>query len=379
MTREEAQELALSKIDKTKYLILELITGMGKTKVAIGLINHICDRVSKIKGRPATILILVAKTVHKKTWRDEIEMWGGIMSDCITLECYESMKKYRKADFDIVVADEMQHLSDARLEILETININESFIGLSATIKGNTRDYFLYRHNAEVIKCGLKEAVKDNVLPEPTVYLLPLYLDTTRYVYKSRKFGRDIITTQKGYYDSVSSLIEWYKNKYFNSRNEGIKNLWLSTAGKRLKWCSEQKEPLVLSLLVKLRNYKVLTFCSSIEQSERICRHNITSKNRDSEKNLELFNRNEIKHISACNILNEGVNLTNCRVGIFCNLNSSEIITKQRIGRILRHEFPIVIIPYFVDTREQELVAKIIEEYNVESVKSISSINEIEL
>lgn len=73
------------------------------------------------------------------------------------------------------------------------------------------------------------------------------------------------------------------------------------------------------------------------------------------------------------------VNLTNCRVGIFCNLNSSEIITKQRIGRILRHESPIVIIPYFVDTREQELVAKIIEEYNVESVKSISSINEIEL
>lgn len=242
MTREEAQGLALSKIDKTKYLILELITGMGKTKVAIGLINHICDRVSKIKGRPATILILVAKTVHKKTWRDEIEMWGGIMSDCITLECYESMKKYRKTDFDIVVADEMQHLSDARLEILETININESFIGLSATIKGNTRDYFLYRHNAEVIKCGLKEAVKDNVLPEPTVYLLPLYLDTTRYVYKSRKFGRDIITTQKGYYDSVSSLIEWYKNKYFNSRNERIKNLWLSTAGKRLKWCSEQKD-----------------------------------------------------------------------------------------------------------------------------------------
>lgn len=29
MTREEAQELALSKIDKTKYLILELITGKG--------------------------------------------------------------------------------------------------------------------------------------------------------------------------------------------------------------------------------------------------------------------------------------------------------------------------------------------------------------
>ena len=378
MTREEAQELALSKIDKTKYLILELITGMGKTKVAIGLINHICDRVSKIKGRPATILILVAKTVHKKTWRDEIEMWGGIMSDCITLECYESMKKYRKTDFDIVVADEMQHLSDARLEILETININESFIGLSATIKGNTRDYFLYRHNAEVIKCGLKEAVKDNVLPEPTVYLLPLYLDTTRYVYKSRKFGRDIITTQKGYYDSVSSLIEWYKNKYFNSRNKRIKNLWLSMAGKRLKWCAEQKEALVLSLLGKFKNYKTLTFCSGIEQSERLGKYNITSKNKASVKNLEMFNSNKIKHITACNILNEGVNLTNCRIGIFCNLNSSEIVVKQRVGRILRHKSPII-IPYFKNTREEELVEKMIEEYSKDSIITIDNVNDIKL
>lgn len=379
MTREEAQELALSKIDKTKYLILELITGMGKTKVAIGLINHICDRVSKIKGRPATILILVAKTVHKKTWRDEIEMWGGIMSDCITLECYESMKKYRKTDFDIVAADEMQHLSDARLEILETININESFIGLSATIKGNTRDYFLYRHNAEVIKCGLKEAVEDEVLPEPTVYLLPLTLDTTNYTYKVKKFGRDIITTQKGCYDSISSLIEWYKNKYFNSRNERIKNLWLSTAGKRLKWCAEQKEALVLSLLDKFRNYKTLTFCSSIEQSERLGKYNITSKNKASVKNLEMFNLNKIKHITACNILNEGVNLTNCRIGIFCNLNSSEIVVKQRVGRILRHKSPIIIIPYFKDTREEELVQKMIEEYSEESIVTINNINEITL
>lgn len=30
MTREEVSKLALSKIDTSKYLILELITGMGK-------------------------------------------------------------------------------------------------------------------------------------------------------------------------------------------------------------------------------------------------------------------------------------------------------------------------------------------------------------
>lgn len=379
MTREEIHDLALSKVDMTKYMILELITGFGKSKLAIDLINHICDRVFRNDECPTTILILVAKTVHKQTWRDEIEKWGGIKSDYITIECYESLHKYKNAYFDIVVCDEVQHLSEARIDILETIHINESFIGLSATIKRDMRDYFIYNHKAEVIKCGLKEAVEDEVLPEPTVYLLPLTLDNSICKYRIKRFGKEVTTTQKGYYDSVSSLIEWYKNKYFNSRNERMKNLWLSTAGKRLKWCAEQKEALVLSLLDKFRNYKTLTFCSSIEQSERLGKYNITSKNKDSVKNLEMFNLNKIKHITACNILNEGVNLTNCRIGIFCNLNSSEIVVKQRVGRILRHKSPIIIIPYFKDTREEELVQKMIEEYSEESIVTINNINEIKL
>ncbi len=377
MKREEIQKKALEVVDKNKYIILELITGYGKTKVAIDLINHICDRVFRNDESPTTILILVAKTVHKQTWKDEIEKWGGIKSDYITIECYESLKNYENSYFDVVVADEMQHLSEARIDVLETIHINESFIGLSATIKRDMRDYFINNYDAEVIKCGLREAVEDEVLPEPTVYLIPLSLDEKNYCFKIKKFGRDIITTQKGYYDSVSSLIDWYKNKYFNSRNERIKNLWLSTAGKRLKWCAEQKESLVLSLLDKFRNYKTLTFCSSIEQSERLGKYNITSKNKSSIKNLEMFNTNKIKHITAVNILNEGVNLTNCRIGIFCNLNSSEIIVKQRVGRILRHKSPVIIIPYFVNTREEELIEKMIEEYDKDSIIIVDNIRSI--
>lgn len=379
MTREEVNSLALSKIDGTKCLILELITGMGKTKVAIDLMNHICDRVFRNDNSPTSILILVAKIVHKQTWLDEMKKWGGIKSDYITIECYESLKNYENSRFDVVVADEMQHLSEARLEVLNTISINEAFIGLSATIKRDMRDYFINNYDAKVIKCGLREAVEDEVLPEPTVYLIPLTLDTTKFTYKIKKFGRDIITTQKGYYDTVSSLIDWYKSKYFNSRNERMKNLWLSTAGKRLKWCAEQKESLVLSLLDKFKNYKTLTFCSSIEQSERLGKHNITSKNKDSIKNLEMFNSNKIKHITACNILNEGVNLTNCKVGIFCNLNSSEIIVKQRVGRILRHKSPVIIIPYFENTREEELVQKMIEEYDKNSIIIVDGISNITL
>lgn len=375
MTREEIHDLALSKIDRTKYMILELITGFGKSKLAIDLINHICNRTN----RSLTVLILVAKTVHKQTWKDEIRKWGGIKSDHITIECYESLKNYRGFHFDIVISDECQHLSENRMNILETLHIKEAFIGLSATIKKEMRDYFIHSHKATVIKCGLKEAVEDEVLPEPTVYLIPLSLDNSVCRYKTKRFGKDVIVTQQGYYNSISSLIEWYKNKFLHSRNERLKNMWLSTAGKRLKWCAEQKEALILSLLDKFRDYRTLTFCSSIEQSERLGRYNITSKNKKSLEYLNMFNKGKIKHITACSILNEGVNLTDCRVGIFCNLNSSEIVVRQRIGRILRHRSPIIIVPYFKDTREEELVQKMLEEYSKDSVIKIDNINNIKI
>ena len=379
MTREDITKLALSKIDKAKYLILELATGVGKSRIAINLINHICERVFKNDGTCADILIVVAKTVHKKTWEDEINKWGGIKSDHITIECYESLKKYKNAHFDVVILDELQHLSDNRLDILDTINIYEACIGLSATIKKEMRDFFIRNYNAQIIKCGLREAIENDILPEPTIYLLPIELDTKKAVFKIKKFGKEIITTQRGYYNDLSSLVEWYKNKYLNTRNLRIKNLWLSTAGKRLKWLSEQKESIVLNILKDLKDYRTLTFCSSIEQSERLGKYNITSKNKESIRNLELFNNSKIKHITAVNILNEGANLYNCRIGIFCNLNSSEIIVKQRNGRLLRHKSPIIIIPYYKNTREEELITKMLEEYNKDSVKTINNIKNIQL
>lgn len=377
MNREEVRSLALETIDKTNCLVLELITGFGKSKLSIDLVNHICDRVYKEQQEPTNILILVAKTVHKQTWIDEIKKWGGIKSDCITIECYESLKKYKDSCFDVVVCDEMQHLSEARLEVLDTIHVSEAIIGLSATIKRDLRDYFKYNYKASIIKCGLKEAIEEEVLPEPTVYLLPLKLDTTKVSYKSKRYGKDIVTTQQGYYNDISSLIDFYKRKYMSSRNERMKTLWLSKAGDRIKWLSEIKEPIIKSLLDTFKNYRTLTFCSSIAQSERLGKYNITSKNKKSTEYLNMFNDMKIKHITACNILNEGVNLKDCRIGIFCNLNSSEIITKQRCGRLLRHKKPIIIIPYYMNTREEELVQKMLEEYDKELVKTITNINEI--
>lgn len=68
------------------------------------------------------------------------------------------------------------------------------------------------------------------------------------------------------------------------------------------------------------------------------------------------------------------MNLVNCQVGIYANLNSSETIINQRAGRLLRHPNPIIIVPYYVGTREEEIVTKMLENYNPKLVFRITDL-----
>ena len=378
MTREELSKLALSKVDEANCLVLNLATGTGKTKIAIECTNKICDRVFKREEEPTHVLILVSKTVHKDVWKKELDKWG-IKTDCIIIECYESLHKYEDAYFDVVICDEAQHLSEARQESLKTIHIQDLLIVLSATLKKELCWFFKANYKAEFIKCDIKEAIEDDVLPEPTIYLLPLKLDNSICKYKYDKFKKTIVGTQLSYYNNMCSLIDFYKRKYMTSKREFMKNLWLRACNDRLKWLSEQKEDTIKVILNKLNRYRTLTFCSSIEQTEKLGKFCINSKNKKSVEYLDMFNNKQIKHITSCNILNESVNLVDCRVCIFCNMNASDIIVKQRCGRGLRHKKPVFIVPYYEHTREAELVDKIIENYNEDRIITIHNLNEIKL
>ena len=52
---------------------------------------------------------------------------------------------------------------------------------------------------------------------------------------------------------------------------------------------------------------------------------------------------------------------------------------KQRLGRLLRHKDPIIIIPYFINTRDEEIVNKMCADYNAELVSTITNIKNIQL
>lgn len=391
MTREEV--LKEVKAIPNRNVLLTLPTGFGKSKNAIERVKHLAKKKYK------NLLIVVPKNILKVNWTDELAKWWPDCRLNITFSTYVSFPKH-KGKWDFIIFDEAHHLSERCREALCDFEVEYTIL-LSATVKKDLREELkevfddLYYYNAT-----LREAIDNGVLPDPTVYLLPLTLDNKlpneRIIKNPKAKGRviyaswaerwsymrqknnpvHIFCTQTQYLDDLNSQIEWFKNR---RGNIVCKNRWLKLCGDRLKYLSDCKVPIVLKILQHCKNQRTLTFCNSIEQTKKLGEYCINSQNTESNNVLRLFNKGVVHHITACNMLNEGMNLVDCRVGIYANLNSSDTIIKQRTGRLLRHPNPIIIIPYYKGTREEELVNKMLEDYNPELVKTINFIEEIQL
>ncbi len=399
MTREEANKACLASLEKSNFTLLELPTGFGKTFEAIQLVNHLVD--TKYKGKQTSMLLLVAKIVHKQTWQDEFDKWGGIKVDNLTIECYESLKKHEGESYDIIVMDECHHInSDKRLDLLKSLTYG-NIIGLSATIPRKLKQYLLYEYHANVVSCKLEDAIEDNVLPEPQIVLMPLELDNTKptetieinpkakgktyygnynelWKYKKMKVHAFISCTQKQRLLEYNSQILWEKNLFTRSRTEFMKNRWLFDCGERIKYLANLKNNIVYNILQKLDKERTITFCKTIEQAECLSKYCIHSKNPNSEQVYNDFNAKKINHIASVNVLNEGANLVDCKYGIFANYSASESVGPQRLGRSLRHKSPVIIMPYFKGTREEEILNGMVEGFDPKCIKTITSVEELD-
>ena len=401
MTREQIYISSQKALSISNTLLLESATGTGKTFISIRLVNYLLSSEWYRRAESINILILVAKRVHKQTWKDEISKWGGINHSTahinICMECYESLKNHCGEQWDICIADEVHHLgSETRQRIMKTLHPGY-LIGLSATIPKKLKMWFTYNYHAQIVSCDIVEAIDSEILPEPTILLFPLQLENTKmsetieinpkvkgptyqgeykdlWKYKRAKQHAILKCTQKQKLIELDKLIEWYKKKAMTG-SPAMKQSWLYLCGKRLEFLADCKLQWVKLILHYLDKERTITFCKTIAQTEQLGKNCIHSQNKEATKIYEDFNNKKINHITAVNILNENANLVDCRYGIFCNITSSEIITSQRQGRMLRHKDPVMIIPYYIGTREEELVKKGIEGFK--SVKTIYSISEI--
>lgn len=389
MVREDISNLL--KECTAKEVVLELSTGYGKTRMALEYIN---------KHSPKNILIVIPRLVLIDNWKDEIKKWGfEELLDKIRFSTYVSLHKHVDKAWDFICYDEAHHLSDRCKEV--DLSIKSKYrLFLSATLKRELK-YWInhYYPLSQFITVSLKDAIDNEVLPDPKVILIPLTLDnynSTEILIKKNKktslikecfykerwkymklYNCHIKCTPQQYYNEISQEIEYWKKQSMFRKSFEFK--WLKCCNDRLKWLSNQKSTIVITILKQLKDYRVLTFCNSIEQTELLGKYCINSKNKESLKYLDMFNNKKIKHITSVALLDEGCNLAECKIGLFAMLNSSNRMIFQRLGRILRHKEPVIIIPYYKNTREEEVVVKMLENYNKDLVQTITNLKDLKI
>lgn len=392
MTREEISKECINALQDNQCILTLLATGTGKSKIAIDCLNHTYNN---RQSNPFNVLIAVDRKVQIVNFKQEMLKWEcQVPVEDITFCCYASLHKYEGTTWDMIILDECHHVgSDSRLHSLKKIHVTHNIIGLSATVSRELQAWFKRRFKTTIVSCTTQDAIESNILPDPTIYLLPLILDNTQptelfelnkktpgdpifgnykdlWALKRSKRHAFVKCTKKQYLAELNGLVQFYKNKSMGG-NQIMKNLWLRACADRLNYLAKAKNDLIKDILSKLKSYRTITFCTDIEQSEVLGKNCIHSKNKKATDTLEAFNNKKIKHITACNMLNESVNLTDCKYGIFANINASETIQIQRVGRSLRHKSPILIIPFYRDTREEEIVRKWMENYNKDLIKII--------
>lgn len=405
MTREELYNQGLELAKQNTRLAFLWSTGVGKSKMAIGIANYLSENNSELK-----VLLVVAETAHKDNWKEEFKKWKLNEKINITIECYASLKNYQNTQWDLIIFDEAHHLgSDLRLEMLRTISA-QNIILLSATLQ----DQLLYAlqnifGQFKVSRVTLQDAIQWGILPEPKIYLYALTLDNTRYtetiieewgkknkeipihcIYsqrweyiKNRKKYPNIkliiSCTQQQKYDYLTTQFNHYKTLYLNTRQINFKNKWMQAGSVRKRFLGECKTVYAEHLINEFRkkNKRFICFCSSIKQAELLGSLNaIHSKKSDSLNTINDFNEKKINSLFAIGMLQEGQNLVDIQAGIIVQLDGQERAFIQKSGRVYRAEDPIQCIFYYKNTRDEEYLNKAIENIDASFIykKEIKSI-----
>ena len=390
MTREEILQEVLQIHNKNKLLMLG--TGVGKSRIALELLNQI--------NPTGKILIVIPRLVLIQNWKDEFIKWGyEKYLPQVEFVTYVSLPKKAGEQYVLKILDEAHHLSERCLQAIPYIK-SEYNILLSATIKSTLipvlknifSDLYTYR-------ISLSTAIENEILPEPKIILIPFTLNNTSYteIYRvqiknpnrrtityqqwlkgkwkylrleTKPYGVDVVCTQQQKYNEIQGYMDSINKKSKSKKDV----LTLKQLGKeRLQMLAEIKSDFVKQLLKYLKNYRTLTFCYDIKQTKELGKYCINSQNKRATEYLDMFNQKKIKHITACNQLNEGVNLTDCKYGIFVNYNVSEICYLQKQGRLLRHKEPVFLLPFYKNTKEQDIVAEMIKDYDKSLITIVSN------
>ena len=377
--KEKVQQSEFQALKGRNRVILKWATGVGKSKMAIDLVNYVSDTTSRA-------LFVVAEKSHIQNWKDEFLKWGLKEMD-VTIICYASLHKFKNEKVDILVLDEGHHaFTEKRKDILSSLSADYVFM-LSATLsyqKVSELEEIYGKFITSTVT--LREAIKKDILPDPKVNIIEMELDNTtpnqeihylkgrnlpvitweersKYIYK--KIPCIIKCTERQKYIYLTSDMEYWKERFQRSGNPFHQNRWVNLGSQRKRFLGELKTEKVKSLISSFKkNKRFICFCASVTQAEELDKKMTISSRKSSKFNqatIDAFNKKAINRLYAVGMATEGLNLTDIQAGIIVQLDGKERLFIQKFGRSMRAEDPVSYIFYYKDTQDEKYLKNALE------------------
>jgi superfamily II DNA or RNA helicase len=324
-TKDKIQTECLNELFKHQKAGAAISMGVGKTRIGLRHARNMYEFGFR------KFLVVAPKKAIYKSWKEEASLLGWeFLLDHITFTTYRSLHKML-TDYDAVYLDECHTLLPTHVSFLSTQSGKiVGFTGTPPRKKGSVKYDIVKQFCPIVYNYFTDEAVNEHILNDYKIIIHAVKLDIEKNIKVEFKNGGSKMTSETesyNYWTENIMVAEAVSNRLAHSK------FAIGRMSAMKKFVSKEK---YVQDLIKDFDDKVILFCNTKEQADKMAQHSYHSANPESEANLELFKKGSIPYLSCVNQLNEGVNIPDLRYGVIMHAYGNERQASQRIGRLLR-------------------------------------------
>lgn len=356
--REEIQAEALAIALKNKRCGLGISMGVGKTYIGLQYIDYY----QNANLGTLRVLVVAPKLSIFDSWKTDAEKFE-ISLDGVAYTTYLSLNKLNPAHYDLVIFDECHSLLPTHEIFLA--NYTGRILGLTGTppryVKSE-KGQMVFKYCPIMYKYITDDAVDDDILNDYRiiVHRMPLSTANTQAV---KMKNNTFYTSERKSYDYWTKRLAQSRSK----KEEQISSVMRMRAMMDFR----TKEVYTRTLMQDIED-KLIIFCNTQDQADRLCRYSYHSTNEQAEENLQKFKDGKIDTLSCVLQLNEGINIPNLRAGIILHAYGNERKSSQRIGRLLRlnpDDTAIIHILCYTGTIDEKWVTEALKDLDKTKIK----------
>ena len=352
---------------------IEVITGLGKTKIAMSAI--------KLLPKDSKILFLAEVKDRELELEREQEKWGVKDWD-ITFSCYQSAYKWKDTEWDFVIADEIHDSLTPVYSRFYRNNKYDSIMGLSATIDEKavveevndikvTKGELLKKIAPVCYTYDINDGQVEGTARPLDIYVINHRLDIYNKNIVAGNSNKKWYQTEYGAYAYKDLIFRKALGAPLEMRERKIHIA--SAARAKLLYELPSKVSVVKDLLNAITGRTIL-FGNSLSSLELITSNVISSHKGDKENKQirEDFDNGKLDLIAAFKKLKQGANLKDLDNCVIMSYYSKEKDLIQRIGRLRNNgEIGKIFILVTANTQEEVWYKRMTECLNEDNLNII--------